>query len=274
MSCRFAASQTPDGPVGAAGGDPAARRGCRPTVTTSPVVTLIRRLDLAARRGIPLADGPIRRGRHEALAIRAKRDAEYLARVPSTLGDHLAGRTRPTDVSPIFAGGGDPGAVRAEMQGPRRSRCPGRTVAVWFARIRVVKREDPTFGPHPDHRQPRTVWDLPHAGTVTIRAGLRAGLGRGLLRPGGHGSSVRDRSVILARSRELWVRLATALAMSLRPCRVRIGRDPADRPRAGRNPVKSSWRSRSVSADRLLSLRAIRKPLGSRIRDSVLRPFW
>ena len=89
----------PDGPVRAPRGDAQSVRAVHRR-HDFPRVTIVGRLNLPARRGIPLADGPIRRGRHEAPAIRVERDAQDLACVPSTLGDHRCLWMCPIGVSP------------------------------------------------------------------------------------------------------------------------------------------------------------------------------
>ena len=107
----------PDGPVRASRGDPQSVGAVRRR-QDFPGVPIVGRLDLPARRGIPLADGPIRRGRHEAPAIRAERDAEHLAGVPATLGGHRAGGRVPQTCQAIFAAGGErvPSGLKTRAQ--------------------------------------------------------------------------------------------------------------------------------------------------------------
>ena len=168
-------SPEPDSPIRASRGDRlsvgAIRRG-----HDFPGVTIVGRFDLTASRGIPLADGPIRRRRHEAPAIRSERDAEHLASVPSKLSGHLAGRCVPETCQAIFAGGGEARAVRAENQGPRVTDVLG-SGRPWLARIRVVEREAPNFMSSPDHCQPRTVRAGDHqVGFVRFGRAIQLGL--------------------------------------------------------------------------------------------------
>ena len=75
----------PEDPIRAPGGDPASV-GAEGRGDDLTRVLFVRRFHFPARRRVPLADGPIRRRRHEAPAIWAECDAEHLARVPSTFG--------------------------------------------------------------------------------------------------------------------------------------------------------------------------------------------
>ena len=77
-------------------------------------MAVVRRFDLLARRGVPLAHRPVRRGRHQARAVRAERDAEDLARVPPARGQQCAGGRVPHARRPVLAARGQPRAVRAE----------------------------------------------------------------------------------------------------------------------------------------------------------------
>ena len=105
-------------------------------------MTIVGRLDFPARRGIPLAYGPIRRGRHEAPAIRAKRDAQYLVSCALDIGDHAAGGRVPEPCTTIFAGGGEARAIRAENKVPGIADFMGRG-RHGFARLSVVHRRIP-----------------------------------------------------------------------------------------------------------------------------------
>ena len=134
-----------------------------------PRVTIVGRLDLPAGRGIPLADGPVRRGRREAPAIRAKRDAQDLPRCALDIGRSTCRWTCPTArVSPIFAAGGDARSVRAEDKGPGITDFLGRG-RPWFARIQRRRAVNPpSLGPiqNTASRDP--------SGLTAVRIGVRS----------------------------------------------------------------------------------------------------
>ena len=116
----------PDGPVGARRGDPLPVRAVRGGDDLAGMA-VVRRFDLPARRGVPLAHRPVRRGRHEARAVRAEGDAEDLARVPPARGEQRAGGRVPQARRPVLAGRGEPRAVRAEGEAQMPSRWPSQT---------------------------------------------------------------------------------------------------------------------------------------------------
>ena len=147
-------------------------------------MTIVGRLDFPARRGIPLADGPIRRGRHEAPAIRAERDAEYLARVPSPLDDHRAGGSIPQTCRPS--------SPAVAMRVPSGLKTRSQVNPMSWAEVAVCLPESGSYtvntqflGSSPDHCQPRTVRADGRQIEVRFPEGLSAGFGLALRRPGG-----------------------------------------------------------------------------------------
>jgi hypothetical protein len=110
-------SPYPDGTVLAGGSDPLPVRAVDSSADLGEM-SVVRWLELLAIPGVPLPDGPVCRGRHEARAVRAERGADDLARVPPAGGQHRAGGRVPQPCRPILATGGESGAVGTEDDCP------------------------------------------------------------------------------------------------------------------------------------------------------------
>src|SRR5262249_13352056 len=100
---------------------------------------------------------PVRRGRHQARAVRAERDAEDLADMPPARGQQRAGGRVPHARRPVFAGPGEARAVRAEGGSPDAI-----AVALPFghrlAGSRIEHRKLPRLTLKLWNHQPRAVW--------------------------------------------------------------------------------------------------------------------
>jgi hypothetical protein len=92
-----------DGTVGTRRGDPLPVRAVHGCGNLAGMA-VVSRFDLPARRGVPLAHCSVRRGRHEARAVRAERGAGDLARAPPAGGEQCAGGWVPQARYAIFAG--------------------------------------------------------------------------------------------------------------------------------------------------------------------------
>ena len=122
----------PNRAVGPARRDPLPVRAVR-RCNSFPRVVIVRRLNLVARQGVPLAHRPVRRGCHKAGAVRTERHAQNFTGVSAALGDHRSSGGIPYACHVVFFGGNDPRAVRTEGNVPDGiSPCERRSRAVWF----------------------------------------------------------------------------------------------------------------------------------------------
>ncbi len=151
----------PDGPVGAARCDPEPVEAVRRRRTTSPI-GVARKAALTSRpvSEFLLADGPIRRRRHDALSVRTERDPEYLARMPATFGGFPAGGCIPQPCSPHPR---KPAAQAMRSSIGTEYKVPdlpneGTHGRPRFVRTRIVHDQDDLLWPEPAYGHARPVW--------------------------------------------------------------------------------------------------------------------